>query len=844
MLSHIEKKKKQSNKMTIRKQTKISEEDVIKQLEYYAEKKDRVEEFKNLVAEYKIDNQKLINTTSNTGRNLMMIANYHGNWELVSFLLSKGFPVNGQDKNGWTNLHYAACSDNPKVILSLLKQRDINVNVKNADQTTPLHYIAKNVFFPRELPEIFEALNQKFMHFNGVNVNGETALHNSCWKGNLVATKLLIERGVDVNTKNRKNETALHWAVRAGHEEIVNILLQNSADVSIKGDDGTPLEIAQKALVPNDNIITALGGKPKTMEQKDNDKRSWFHHMLNKQKEQQNGSDVASDVKFELPTNLNWLIKESEVEVHELLGSGRFGSVYRGTYRGQTVAVKHLQNVNGKYELKKEFDIMSSMRSPRVVYFYGVVLTPPFTAYMVMSYCAKGSLTNVLRDPLFTLEWPMVFKWCRQIVQGVNDLHCWVPQIIHRDLKSLNLLVDEYLDCVVSDFGISRFVVDDNLSTLSKLRGTYAYCAPEIYLGQPAATPSDVFSLGIIFWEIASRCIRGEYIRPYSEYKHLILDFQIIIQVAKDKLRPKLPNGCPELMANLIQACWDAAEEQRPTCKQILEMLVQASKHYEANPDQWPRFQPNLAGANTLDSLFSPLSDKEEDDEDDEPLPPIPTKRSSKEPQVSISLATPPTKEDPPASPSSSPSPPHTDPPQRLSSSATLGTPKDNKISATVSEGNTLGKSFPSFRIPTRIASAPDSASLAVTSVPAPLSPSSEHKLINFFGKELKRNPSQDSQESNSPRSPPHSVSPRMSKNRSNRSSICLDEDEENNVDNGTNSLRNSKPPRSPATPKSKVRLSLRGSKTLKQEEMTWFDYIQTPEYAESAKESPSLKKK
>jgi len=294
-----------------------------------------------------------------------------------------------------------------------------------------------------------------------------------------------------------------------------------------------------------------------------------------------------------------------------LLGTGRFGAVYRGTYRGQTVAVKHLQNVNGKYELQKEFDIMSSMRSPRVVYFYGVVLSETMTAYMVMSYCAKGALTSVLRDLLFDLSWPLVFKWCRQIVQGVSDLHNWKPQIIHRDLKSLNLLIDEYDDCVVSDFGISRFVVDDNLSTLGKLRGTYAYCAPEIYLGAPATVKSDVFSLGIIFWELATRCVTGEYIRPYSEFRHLIIDFQIIIQVAKDKLRPTIPQGCPEVFANLIRLCWDAQDDIRPSCKDILDHISKASKLYEANPDEWRRYQPSLN-----DDLYD-LNGADEDEDDD-----------------------------------------------------------------------------------------------------------------------------------------------------------------------------------------------------------------------------------
>ncbi|PRP73196.1 lysosomal alpha-mannosidase-like [Planoprotostelium fungivorum] len=618
IMNYAEKKKKQVAKATMNRKTRMTEEDVFKQLEYNAEKSNRFEEFKRLVSESKIDQQKLMNLTSPTGRTLMMVANYHGNWDLVTWLLSKGFPVNGQDKNGWTNLHYAACSDNGKVVIGLLKQRDINVNIKNHDQNTPLHYLAKNTFFPNLMPEIMEILHTKFMHFNATNVNGETALHNSCWKGNMVVTRLLIEKGININLPNKMGETALHWAVRAGQENHVTLLIDRGADITIKGQEGLPLDIATSALQPKDSIILALGGKPKNKEEEESNKRSWFQNMLKKHKEQQ-ASDVAGDVKFEMQTKLNWLIKHDELQVHELLGTGRFGAVYRGTYRGQTVAVKHLQNVNGKYELQKEFDIMSAMRflitfmtrtyifrSPRVVYFYGVVLSETMTAYIIMSYCAKGALTSVLRDTLMDLNWPLVFKWCRQIVQ-----------IIHRDLKSLNLLVDEYDDIVVSDFGISRFVVDDNLSTLGKLRGTYAYCAPEIYLGAPATVKSDIFSLGVIFWELATRCVRGEYVRPYSEFRHLIIDFQIIIQVAKDKLRPTIPQGCPEMFANLIRICWDATEDCRPSCKEILEHLNKFARDYEAKPEDWKRFQPSDKNT-TFDSLFAALDGAADDDDDDD----------------------------------------------------------------------------------------------------------------------------------------------------------------------------------------------------------------------------------
>lgn len=167
------------------------------------------------------------------------------------------------------------------------------MNIKNHDQNTPLHYLAKNLFFPKEMPEILEIMNQKFMHFSAVNVNGETgqifiitfitiflfinrylllmflnsgilnmiALHHSCWKGNLIATKLLIERGVNLNHPNKMGETALHWAVRAGQESLVTMLIEKGATINVKGQEGLPLDIALAALQPKDGIILALGGK-------------------------------------------------------------------------------------------------------------------------------------------------------------------------------------------------------------------------------------------------------------------------------------------------------------------------------------------------------------------------------------------------------------------------------------------------------------------------------------------------------------------------------------------------------------------------------------------------------
>ncbi len=108
-----------------------------------------------------------------------------------------------------------------------------------------------------------------------------------------------------------------------------------------------------------------------------------------------------------------------------------------------------------------------------------------------------------------------------------SDTVGWKPCILHRDLKPANVLVDENDNVFISDFGVSRFVVEFNLGTLAKMRGTYAYCAPEVYFGEPATTKSDVFSIGVILWELLHRVITHQHQRPYKEFPNLVLDFQV-----------------------------------------------------------------------------------------------------------------------------------------------------------------------------------------------------------------------------------------------------------------------------------------------------------------------------
>lgn len=175
-----------------------------------------------------------------------------------------------------------------------------------------------------------------------------------------------------------------------------------------------------------------------------------------------------------------------------------------------------------------------------------------------MEYCPNGSLNDTLQleDDMFCFTWEKILFWFYQTVQGINVLHTWDPQLVHRDIKSPNLLCDAEYNIKVCDFGLSRFRTLTNANTLGELRGTMAYCPPEIYDGGLYSYKSDVYSIGMVLWEMAMRILGGKYSRPFEEYQEITFEFQIIIQTSKNKLRPSIPDKCPPFIRQLIERCW------------------------------------------------------------------------------------------------------------------------------------------------------------------------------------------------------------------------------------------------------------------------------------------------
>uniref|UniRef100_A0A6B2L4E6 Protein kinase domain-containing protein n=1 Tax=Arcella intermedia TaxID=1963864 RepID=A0A6B2L4E6_9EUKA len=304
------------------------------------------------------------------------------------------------------------------------------------------------------------------------------------------------------------------------------------------------------------------------------------------------GSFVNSDL-------ANWIISPAELEFNSQIGQGSSATVFKGIFENQIVAIKviHLESKNAEKQIndiKQEFAVMTSFlklqqsSQEHFVKLFGVLTEPSLC--LVMQYCGRGSLFHLLQKDNFEITWPLLFSWFKSTVKGIAALHSLKPPIVHRDIKTLNLLITDNYDIKLADFGLSRFfnkLNEAEAATLTKLRGTYCYAAPELYFGASYTPKSDVFSLSIVLWELATKCVTGKYSQPYSEFSFINFDFQIIIQVAKKGTRPTIPNRVPKHISKLINILWSEKADDRPDTTKLLELLSVAESDYLAKTSEW-----------------------------------------------------------------------------------------------------------------------------------------------------------------------------------------------------------------------------------------------------------------
>ncbi|GJP48177.1 hypothetical protein CLOM_g7451 [Closterium sp. NIES-68] len=262
-----------------------------------------------------------------------------------------------------------------------------------------------------------------------------------------------------------------------------------------------------------------------------------------------------------------WAIDFNELRLGIRVGIGSFGEVFRAVWRGTEVAVKRLLLQDDpspeEYEdFYNEISLLSRLRHPNVLLFMGACVQHPQLC-MVTEYMHMGSLYRIIhsREPGQggeSLSWKRRYKMLRDICRGM--LCVQRMSIVHRDLKSANCLVDKHWCVKICDFGLSRLAPDGHVVGRTAA-GTPEWMAPELLRNEVCSFKCDVFSMGVIMWELVT--LR----RPWEDVKNPL---EVAYAVAHRNARLPVPDG---MLGQLIADCWEDDPERRPNFEQILERL-------------------------------------------------------------------------------------------------------------------------------------------------------------------------------------------------------------------------------------------------------------------------------
>ncbi|KAH8547441.1 kinase-like domain-containing protein, partial [Umbelopsis sp. PMI_123] len=171
---------------------------------------------------------------------------------------------------------------------------------------------------------------------------------------------------------------------------------------------------------------------------------------------------------------------------------------------------------------------------------------------MITEYAENGSLSDVINNKHIEMNWDMKKRIINEITLGLAFLHS--NDVIHRDLKSLNILMDEHYRAKLCDFGLSTVKIKSSTKMTHKTIGTTRWMAPEIFVENKYSFKSDIYALGMVMWEIFSRNTT-----PYFES----VDYRIPFIVVNGE-REKIPEDTPNNYVEMIKKCWDQNPDNRP----------------------------------------------------------------------------------------------------------------------------------------------------------------------------------------------------------------------------------------------------------------------------------------
>ncbi|KAF5943084.1 hypothetical protein HYC85_020726 [Camellia sinensis] len=298
----------------------------------------------------------------------------------------------------------------------------------------------------------------------------------------------------------------------------------------------------------------------------------------------------SRNVEAQMPKE-EWEIDPFKLDIRYLVARGTYGTVYRGTYDNQDVAVKLLdwgedgmattaETAALRASFRQEVAVWQKLDHPNVTKFVGAsmgtsdlkipsknpssdgnIILPPRACCVVLEYLHGGTLKKFLfQNRKKKLTFKIVIQLALDLARGLSYLHS--EKIVHRDVKAENMLLDTHRNLKIADFGVAR-VEAQNPQDMTGETGTLGYMAPEVLDGKPYNRKCDVYSFGICLWEIYCCDL------PYTNLSFV----EVSSAVVRQNLRPEIPRCCPSSLAHIMKKCWDANPEKRPDMSEVVRLL-------------------------------------------------------------------------------------------------------------------------------------------------------------------------------------------------------------------------------------------------------------------------------
>ena len=252
--------------------------------------------------------------------------------------------------------------------------------------------------------------------------------------------------------------------------------------------------------------------------------------------------------------NEEWEIDRRQIRLMKKLGAGQFGEVWEGLWNNTTsVAVKTLKpGTMSASEFLQEAGLMKMLRHAKLIQLYAVC-TKEEPIYIVCELMKHGSLLEYLRGDGRSLKLEQLIDMCAQVASGMAYLE--EQNYIHRDLAARNILVGEHLICKVADFGLARVIDEDIYEAHTGAKFPIKWTSPEAAMYNRFTVKSDVWSYGIVLYEVIT----------YGRFPYPGMTNAEVLEKIQTGYRMGCPPGCPQELHSIMLECWKEDPPSRPT---------------------------------------------------------------------------------------------------------------------------------------------------------------------------------------------------------------------------------------------------------------------------------------